>query len=141
MGSMRLSKVIISQLKRIKVNGGDVLHALKKTDIGFNSFGEAYFSIIDYNQIKCWKRHNKMTMNIVVPIGKVKFVFYYESTKDFDVFEIGENNYFRLTVPPGIWFGFMGLSKGNNLVLNISDILHDTMEFEKAQQDFIKFKW
>jgi len=141
MGSMKLSKVIVSQLKRIEVNGGDVLHALKKTDVGFNSFGEAYFSIINYNQIKAWKRHNKMTMNIIVPIGNVKFVFYNESTKEFDVFEIGEKQYFRLTVPPGIWFGFMGLSRGNNLILNISDILHDSMEVEKAQLEYIKFKW
>ena len=37
---------------------------------------EAYFSIIKPGYIKAWKLHKKMTMNIVVPIGSVQFVFY-----------------------------------------------------------------
>ena len=51
-------------------------HAIKKTDIGFLSFGEAYFSSVEYKLIKGWKKHKKMTLNFIVPIGKIKFVIH-----------------------------------------------------------------
>ena len=57
-----------------------MLHALKKSDAGFNEFGEVYFSCIENNGIKAWKCHQRMTLNLGVPIGKVNFVFH--STKD-----------------------------------------------------------
>ena len=46
---MSVGKIIVTPLNRINVAGGDVLHALKKTDEGFVDFGEAYFSFIEYN--------------------------------------------------------------------------------------------
>ena len=75
MGKIKNKKVLITPLKRIKVTNGDVLHALKKTDLGFSDFGEAYFSCIEKNQIKAWKKHKVMTLNLIVPYGRVKFVF------------------------------------------------------------------
>ena len=111
-----------------------MLHAMKASDTDYVSFGEAYFSFIESGSIKAWKRHTKMIMNLVVPIGIVRFVFYLEhneSVQNFRVLEIGRDNYARITVPPGIWFGFQGLDKPQNLVLNISNILHDTNEGDR----------
>ena len=65
---------LLTPLKIIDVEGGNVLHAIKDTDQGFKKFGEAYFSTIEPGAIKAWKRHRKMTLNLVVPIGKIKFV-------------------------------------------------------------------
>ena len=79
---------------------GSVMHALKKSDSGFRNFGEIYFSNIKYRNIKAWKRHTKMTMNLVVPVGRVKFVFYSEEKNIFEEYILGENNYNRLTVNP-----------------------------------------
>ena len=58
--------VEISNLKRIKVEGGDVLHCLKNNEKSFKNFGEAYFSFIDKGYVKAWKRHLRMRMNLVV---------------------------------------------------------------------------
>ena len=66
------NKVIIRPLKRIFLEEGDVFHALKSSDNEFNGFEEAYFSTIKFNKIKAWKRHLKMTMNLIVPLGNVK---------------------------------------------------------------------
>ena len=61
-----------------------------------------------------------MTMNLVVPVGKVKFVFYDEDKDIFDEHIIGKNDYFRITVFPEIWFGFLkSLDKKENLVMNL----------------------
>ena len=68
------SKVVFTPLKRIAVDGGDVLHALKASDPEFNGFGEAYFSLIQPNFIKSWRLHKKSTLNLIVPVGAVHFV-------------------------------------------------------------------
>jgi dTDP-4-dehydrorhamnose 3,5-epimerase len=81
-----------------------------------------------------------MTMNIIVPVGKVRLVFFNE-TEGFRIEEIGTDNYVRLTVPPGSWFGFQGLGVQNNLLLNIASILHDPAEVERREIHTINFKW
>ena len=82
-------------------------------------------------------------MNLVVPIGKVRFVFCLENKqeKQFRVEEIGEHRYSRITVPPGIWFGFLGLSNSKSFILNISDIEYDKSEVTKSDLNSIIYNW
>ena len=70
-----LEGILISDLKIIKTENGYVYHGIKKNDLGFDNFGEIYFSIIKKNAINGWKQHTKMTMNLFVPNGKVIFCF------------------------------------------------------------------
>ena len=128
-----------SKLLRINNEEGDILRVLRKTEESFTEFGEAYFSIIHMNSIKAWKKHNAMTMNLIVPTGCVGFVF--TDGKDFKSVKIGPNNYLRITVPPGVWFGFKGLSSDINLVLNIADMVHSSEEVEKKEKNYFKFDW
>ncbi len=128
-------------LKVIPVDGGDVKHFIKANDNSLCGFGEAYFSFITNGKIKGWKLHTEMTMNLVVPVGEVGFVFYNEKSSSFQVFKIGENNYKRLTVPPNIWFGFKGIGLYSNLVVNLSNIIHNPSESKKLELSKIKFNW
>ena len=75
MDPMTLETIRVTPLKRIENISGDILHAMKKNDFGYSDFGEAYFSWIFSAKIKAWKKHSKMTMNLIVPIGQVRFVF------------------------------------------------------------------
>ena len=105
------------------------MHALKNSDNGFNGFGEVYFSWVEHGVIKAWKYHQRMTLNLVVPMGKVSFVFHLTNQKNsFRTENIGEERYVRLTVPPGIWFGFQGIALGRSLLMNLADIEHDPEE-------------
>ena len=141
MGTMSLNDILIAPLARIPTSGGDVLHAMKQSDTGYAGFGEAYFSWVAAGAIKAWKRHTRMTMNIVVPVGKVRFVFRLDGGDEFRVEEIGVDRYARLTVPPGIWFGFQGLAAPQSLVLNIANIPHDHNEVERLALSDIKYGW
>jgi dTDP-4-dehydrorhamnose 3,5-epimerase len=141
MGTVDLEKILVTPLSRIPTTGGDVLHALKFTEIGFEKFGEAYFSWISSGSIKAWKMHKSQTMNLIVPVGKVKFVFYDIESNIFKVIEIGEDNYCRLTVPKGIWFGFKGNSSGNSLILNLSSGIHDPKEIDRKIVSEVNFDW
>ena len=135
-----VSQILVTPLKRIPLSGGDVLHGMRCGDPGFVDFGEAYFSIIEAGAVKAWKRHLRMTLNFVVPVGLVKFVFLDEQ-RGIREEEVGEQRYVRLTVPPGIWFGFNGLVAPYSLLMNIADISHDPDEIERKGVAEIEFDW
>lgn len=144
MGAMNLTDIQVTPLSQIETAGGDVLHAMKKNDAGYVGFGEAYFSWISVGAIKAWKRHTQMTMNVVVPVGQVRFVFRYVNAVGVEAFrieEIGVDRYARVTVPPGIWFGFQGLHLPKSLVLNIASISHDPYEVERQAITDIDYDW
>ena len=140
MGKLKVDDILVTPLKRISVNGGDVLHAMKKNDQGFVDFGEAYFSIIGNGLIKPWKRHLRMTLNFVVPVGRISFIFI-DNNGDKRQELIGDCNYARLTIPPGIWFAFQGLSEPYSLLLNIADFPHDPAEIERKDLAEFKIDW
>ena len=138
---MRLNDILITPLARIMTAGGDVLHAMKQSEAGYAGFGEAYFSWVAAGAVKAWKRHTRMTMNVIVPVGQVKFVFCLDGADAFRVEEIGVDRYARITVPPGIWFGFQGLAAPQSLVLNIANIPHDPNEVERLALSEIQYGW
>ena len=104
-----LDQIQVIPLQQIATAGGDVWHALKSSEDSFIGFGEAYFSWWNPEQSKAWKQHLHMTMNLIVPIGTVRFIFYELGNNSFREERIGTFSYARLTVPPRIWFGFQGL--------------------------------
>jgi dTDP-4-dehydrorhamnose 3,5-epimerase len=141
-----LEGVTLKPLKKIFHPKGDIYHGIKKTDTGFVGFGEAYFSAIDPGQIKGWNRHKRMTINLIVPIGSVKFVV---SKAINDLInhdniievELSIQNYQRLTVPPGFWIGFKCTSKIRSFILNIADMEHDPNEIERIDLEKMHYNW
>ena len=141
-----LDGIIKTDLNIIKAESGSVFHALKKTDPGFQGFGEVYFSTVVKDVIKAWKFHQRMTLNLMVPVGNILFCFMDAREKSGTLnktFKIilSQNPYFRLTVPPGIWFGFKGLDAGLNLVANVADIPHDPDEVLRKEIGEIEMDW
>ena len=136
-----MSKIQLTPLKRISLESGDVLHALRQSDEAFQGFGEAYFSLIHHHAIKGWKCHTMMCMNLVVPAGDVKFVFYDQSVNQFMEVIIGDSNYQRITVHPNVWFAFQGRSESPSIVLNIANIPHDPTESLKKELNDLQYEW
>ena len=134
-----MKQIIIKPLKKFNLEEGDVLHALKASEDEFHGFEEAYFSTIKKNKIKAWKRHLLMTMNLIIPIGRVQFNFYDDEKNLLKNIIVGEDNYCRITVPPMIWFGFKGLSTHTSYILNISDESHNPSEVERKPLSFLNF--
>ena len=135
-----VNNIFRTSLPVIPVLGGNVMHGMKKTDIGFKGFGEAYFSYIQKNKIKAWKKHLKMNLNLIVPLGSVMFIFMDEKGS-FRKEIIGDKKTLRLSVPPGLWFGFKGIGSEVNIILNISDIIHDDNEVIRKNISEINFDW
>ena len=139
-----IKDVLIPKLDVIDTPGGNVMHGMKETSIGYSGFGEAYFSQVNESAIKAWKRHKNMTLNLVVPVGKIKFVLFDdrdESNIRFQEIIISRDNYCRLTVPPMVWMGFQGLSSEESMLLNIANIEHDPGEVDRLEIDKINYNW
>jgi dTDP-4-dehydrorhamnose 3,5-epimerase len=142
MGVVSLTDILVTPLRRIPTIGGDVLHALKDSDEGFNGFGEVYFSWVEQGAIKAWKYHQNMTLNLVVPLGEISFVFHIKDQENcFRTENIGEEKYVRLTVPPGIWFGFQGRGSSQSLLMNLADMAHDPDEVLRKKTSEIVYNW
>jgi dTDP-4-dehydrorhamnose 3,5-epimerase len=128
---------ILTPLKIIANEKGDVLHALKKQEETFKGFGEAYFSTAAPGVFKGWKKHTEMVLNLIVPVGTIRFYIVdgTDETKS-TVVTLSKENYNRLTVYPGTWLGFEGLDKGLNMLLNIASVPHNPAEALQKEKEY-----
>lgn len=147
MDKVNVKGVLLTPLKKIHHPKGDVFHGMKKSDVGFSGFGEAYFSTINFEDTKPWKKHHEMTLNFVVPIGEIRFVIFDDRedspTKNnfFDV-TLGDSYYQRITIPPGVWVAFSGVGVKYNLLLNLANLEHDPSEIERKDSlNEIAYQW
>ena len=131
--------VTLTPLKQITNPKGDLFHAMKKSDEGFEGFGEAYFSTVHHNVIKGWKKHTKMVLNFVVPVGAIEVVIY--NGQDFQSVTLSQDNYQRVTVKPGLWVAFRGVGRDLNLLLNLASIEHDPEESDNCSLETISYGW
>lgn len=139
--------VTLHPLKHIVVPKGDIYHAMKSTDEGYCGFGEIYFSQIERGQTKGWKRHNRMTLNLVVLVGAVKFVVYDDREGSVTRGQFNEivlspqSNYQRLTIAPGLWMAFYGEGEGTSMLMDIIPEPHDPSEADRKDLFEIEYKF
>ena len=107
---------------------GNIMKYMNQNDKHFVKFGEIYFTWIKKNYLKGWKFHTKMHMNLTVPVGKIRCIFYDKKSNKKNIFNLSEKNFGTLYVPPKIWFAFQNLDKKNSLLVNFSSIIHDKNE-------------
>jgi dTDP-4-dehydrorhamnose 3,5-epimerase len=138
--------VILTPMKIIDNPNGDIYRVMRKIDTGYLGFGEAYISTIKVGKIKGWKKHHNMTMNLVVPVGRVSIVIFDDrpSSPTRDSFletTLSMENYYRITIPPGLWCAFMGIGLETSMILNISDSVHNDSVSESVCFSEIPYIW
>jgi len=128
--------VFLIKKKIIYGDKGSVRHIIKSDEKQFKGFKEAYFSTINSNEVKGWKKHLKMTVNLLVCFGKIEFYICNDENienpdqKNCLKIIIDENDNKRLTIEPNIWFAFKSISDRESMILNISNHIHDFDEVE-----------
>ena len=142
----KIDGVTLSPLKVFKASGGDVLRVIKNDESGYFGFGEAYFSSVHSGAVKAWKRHRDMSLNLVVPLGRIRFVIYDDRQNSGSYGRFGEiilsiDNYYRLTLPPKLWLGFQGVDEHTSMLLNIANIQHSESEAERKELNEINYDW
>lgn len=130
-----IENVILTGLKKIPTPKGMVFHGLKASENSYKGFGEAYFSSVAPNEIKGWKRHSRMTLNLIVIVGEIEFTIY-DTRPDsathghIQKVSLSRENYNRLTLPPNVWFAFKGILSPENILLDIINEEHCPEEAE-----------
>lgn len=133
-----MGEVSLIPLEKITGSKGSVFHIIKNPRLKIN---EVYVSTVDQKAVKGWKKHLKMTLNLVVIKGDVKFTIR-KNSKTYQ-YTIGDSNYCRLVVNPNCWVCFEGVGE-ENIIINCADLKHDPSEtetkpFEGYDEDI--FNW
>lgn len=125
--------IVVSSIKEIHGEASCIMKFLEDTDVGFNGFGEIYFSRISSGVDRGWKIHKEATCNVMVPHGRVMFVVAEHDFSDWCFVELGGEEQKRLTIHPGCWYKFLGLGSHDSLIANVLDVKHRD-EQQSAEQ-------
>lgn len=136
-----------------EASGGPVLHFLRPgnplrpdalTHAGTASgltVGEVYFSEVEADTVKGWKRHTRQTQYFAVPVGRMRLVLYDgrpdspTSGTSCRVILGRPDHYALLRVPVGVWYAFGSLDHAPALLCNGADIPHDPEEGQRLPLD------
>lgn len=140
--------VIKTPLRQFHDDRGKVMHMLKSSDANFKNFGEIYFSWIYPNVVKAWHKHKIMEMNYAVPVGCIKVVLFDDrqhspTCGQIDEYFMNGEDYYLLTIPAGVWYGFRSVNSQSAMIVNCSTIPHDPNEIERINYDdpMITYDW
>jgi len=143
-----LQDVKITKLKQISDNRGKIMHMLRRDWPIFNSFGEIYFSTINFGSIKAWHLHKEATLNYACIKGEVNLVLY-DDRKDSKTFGnyqkllLSPKDYFLVTIPPFIWNGFKGIDNHESIIANCITLPHNENEMVRKEigDKYFNFDW
>jgi dTDP-4-dehydrorhamnose 3,5-epimerase len=144
-----IAGVYVTELKQIADERGAVLHMLRCDSSDFTQFGECYFSEVLPSVIKAWKRHREQTQNLAVPVGCIRLVIYDDRDNSvtrgkIEILQLGRPDaYYRVRIPPNLWYGFTCTSDVPALLANCSDLPHDPSDCEIIEMDdkSIPYSW
>lgn len=121
----KIDGVLLTPLKIIRDERGNVMHFLKQGREPFVRLNEVYFSTMNPRVTKGWKQHDTNTSNMAVIQGVMRFWVRDErdgsSTKGMtETYELApeEGKYHLLTVPPGVVYAWSSVGDGPAVVCN-----------------------
>ena len=94
-------------------------------------FSEIYFSEVKSKTVKAWKFHSQQTQNVSVAIGEIRIICVRKSSHEtiFELFELNsEALHGVLTIPHGIYYALINVSEEPTILLNVTDLSHDSAE-------------
>ena len=143
---MKIEGVVITELKIIRDERGQVMHMMRNDSDVFKSFGEIYFSTIFEDKIKAWHLHKEATLNYACISGEVRLVLYDDreeskSKGEYEDIILSPKKYFLITIPPNIWNGFKGLAKGESIIANCLNLPHNEKEMVREDPFNQRFKY
>lgn len=140
--------VTLSARSQIVDERGRIVHMLRADDPEYVGFGEVYFSWVRPGVVKGWHLHRNMTLNYTCPVGRIRLALHdarkdspsYGKTRDI---ELSPSNHWLVTVPPGVWNGFIGIGSSDSMVCNCATLPHDPLEIERRDptDPFIDYQW
>ena len=140
--------VLVTPLRIIKDDRGQVMHMLRADAPHFKRFGEVYFSCLAAGVTKGWKVHVRAEGNLAVPHGRARFVLYDAREESptygefMDVTMASEGTAYRLlTIPPGVALAWRNLGTDMAIVANCATEAHAPEESRVLPLDTYAYEW
>lgn len=122
---------------------GNLRH-IEKSELGKTlPFSEIYFSEIQPKIIKAWKFHSRQEQNICVASGEIRIICVNKMSSEtiFEVFELDSDALHGvLTIPAGIHYALVNASEKVTILLNATDLPHESAENLSLPLEFPEFK-
>ncbi len=122
------TKNIFQIKKNIK---GDVYKILSSDSKNYKGFGELYITTLNKNASKGWNFHQRMTCNLFVIKGKIKFFLKKDNTMIRKI--LAEDTNEILTIKPKVWFKIVNLFSKKSKIINFANLKHDRNEVVKKE--------
>ena len=139
--------VIVAEQKQNVDDRQTLVVYLRDSDSYFAGFSQSYVAICDRNVVKAWHYHLKQTDMWFVPHGKIK-VGLFDAREDSPTAGIvnevmmGSGRSVTLTIPPGIFHGYVTLSDLSILINTTNQPYDPSDEYRIPWNDGrIPFDW
>lgn len=142
--------VVVKELA-VKVDErGRLMELFRSDDPDLRGFGQVHLTTVYPGVVKAWRRHKKRTDVLTVVAGMVRLGLYDgrsggKTDGELSQFFLGVHSPLRITIPPGVWFGFKGVGAEEALVIAYTDIAHDPKNPDEEYWDplinEIPFDW
>lgn len=135
-------------LRRIPDERGAIFHCVKQSELNYD-LAEVYFKKLYPNTINGWHVHETMTLSYTTFLGCVKLVLCdlrqdSPTFRKLMVFYCGEDNYCRITIPPGVANASQSVVGPFSMFANTPDKEHDPkLKYERIDpfEGRIKYEW
>ncbi|MFN7967254.1 MAG: dTDP-4-dehydrorhamnose 3,5-epimerase family protein [Acidobacteriota bacterium] len=122
--------VIVTTLEPKADERGRLVELFRRDQPGTGSYGQVHLSTLYPGVVKAWHMHKKRTDSFVCVQGMVRMGLYDDregssSQSELNQFFLGDHSPLRVTVPPGVWFGFKSLVAVEALLVVLTDPAHD----------------
>jgi len=118
-----------NKYKIIKNQLGNIEKIISKNEKYYKGFNELYITNLNKDKIKGWNMHKKMTLNLFVIKGKVKF--HLKQKKILKQITLSEDSKEILTVKPKTWLKMKNLYNKKSKIINFANLKHNKNEIVK----------
>jgi dTDP-4-dehydrorhamnose 3,5-epimerase len=112
------------KLKVIPDERGRLMEILRADDEVFEKFGQVYMTTTYPDVVKGWHFHKVQSDNVACVLGMIKLVLYDQregspTFNDINEFYLGDHNPLLVHIPPEVCHGWMCVSAGEAIIINI----------------------
>ena len=129
---------------------GRLWEILRSDDEIFDTFGQVYVTTALPGVVKAWHAHRLQTDFFTVLAGRAKFVLYdmregSRTKGNVQEFFLGHDQLQLITIPPGVYHGFMCLGQDEVLALNCPTRPYNAQNPDELRlppdSDLIPYRW
>ena len=145
-----IAGVLVKNLEVRADERGRFVELVRADEPGLGAFGQVHLTTLYPGVVKAWHRHRHRTDTVCVVSGMARLGLYdaredSKTKEELNQFFLGVHAPLRITIPPGVWFGFKGIGDGEALMLVHTDQPHDPKDPDEERWDpvvnEIPFDW